>query len=83
MKYHITLMNQAGIMVEHTLDLPVEPEITWHDFENLKEVRDLLLLNPTMWLQDVTPDGMPDWFSDEDWFVLQRNHLEQAERDGI
>jgi hypothetical protein len=78
MKYIITLEDQAGHMQEHTLDLPVEPEITWQDFVNLAEVRELRLQDPSMWLQDVTPQGMPDSYSEEDWFLLQRQHLEQA-----
>lgn len=65
-------------MSEHTLELPVTDEIKWHDFVRLEQVRELLLLNPTMWLQDVTPEGMPDSFSDEEWFLLQKQHLEQV-----
>ena len=65
MKYHITLLNDQGSMLTHTLELAVTPEITWQDFERLEQVRELLLLNPTTHLQDVTPDGMSDWFSDE------------------
>jgi hypothetical protein len=52
-------------MLEETVDLPVEPEISWNDFENLTQIKHLLLLNPTMRLHDVTPDGMPDRFTDE------------------
>ena len=66
MKYHITLMNSLGVCCEHTLDLPVEQEITWEDFENLKPVKDITLMNPTMRIIDITPDGMPDVFTDEE-----------------
>jgi hypothetical protein len=67
-------------MQEHDLDLPVTPEITYHDFLNLKEVKELLLLNPTMSLQDVTPDGMPDRFTDEEIMSNQRaNMLDSGE----
>jgi hypothetical protein len=65
MIYHLILINDIGIMLEHTMDLPVTPEITWDDFVQQRAVKDLLLENPTMWLQDVTPDGMPDKFTDE------------------
>ena len=75
MKYHLTLMNTEGTMLEHTVDLPVTPEITWQDFEQLTPVRELLLLNPTMRLQDVTPDGMPKEFTDDEWMTLQQRHM--------
>lgn len=68
-------MNTQGIMLEQTLDLPVTPEITWQDFEQLTPVRELLLLNPTMRLHDVTPDGMPDWFTDDDQMRIQQQHM--------
>ena len=67
-------------MTEHTLDLPVTPEITWHDFERLEQVQNLLLMNPTMRLHDVTPDGMPDWFTDEEQMLNQKaNMLDRGE----
>lgn len=62
-------------MTEHTLDLPVTPEITWHDFERLEQVQNLLLMNPTMTLHDVTPDGMPDWFTDEEQMLNQKANM--------
>ena len=68
-------MNTEGIMLEYTLDLPVTPEITWQDFESLTPVRELLLLNPTMCLQDVTPDGMPDQFTDDEQMTIQQGHM--------
>jgi hypothetical protein len=67
-------------MTEHLLDLPVTPEITYYDFERLKEVKELLLMNPTMRLHDVTPDGMPDWFTDEEMMARQKaNMLDRGE----
>jgi hypothetical protein len=64
MIFHITLVNNEGIMSEHTLDLACTDDITWEDFAQLRSVKDLMLMNPTMTILDVTPDGMPDWFSD-------------------
>lgn len=67
-------------MTEHTLELPVTPEITYYDFERLKEVKELLLMNPTMRLQDVTPDGMPDRFTDDEQMLRQKaNMLDSGE----
>jgi hypothetical protein len=67
-------------MTEHLLELPVTPEITYYDFERLKEVKELLLLNPTMRLHDVTPEGMPDWFTDEEIMLRQKaNMLDSSE----
>lgn len=80
MKYHLILINDHGFCSEHTLDLPVTPEITWHDFERLELVQNLLLMNPTMTLHDVTPDGMPDWFTDEEQMLNQKaNMLDSGE----
>ena len=62
-------------MTEHDLDLPVTAEITWHDFEQLALVKDLLLMNPTMRLHDVTPDGMPDRFTEDEWTILQKANM--------
>ena len=62
-------------MLEHTVDLPVTPEISWPDFEQLTPVKDLLLQNPSMRLHDVTPDGIPSWFTDEEWMTIQQNHM--------
>ena len=75
MKYHLILINTEGYMTEHTLELPVTPEISWPDFEQLSQVKDLLLQNPSMRLHDVTPDGMPSWFTDEEWMTIQQNHM--------
>ena len=51
-------------MLEHSLDLPITDNANYDEFMQLESVRDLLLMNPTMRVQDVTPDGIPDWFSD-------------------
>ena len=64
MKYHLTLINTEGFMVEETLDLPVDDTIQWADFVQLGRVRECLLMHPTMRLIDVTPDGMPESFTD-------------------
>lgn len=74
MKYYLTLINDAGIMLEHELDLPVTPEITWQDFVQQRAVKDLLLMNPTMRLQDITPDGMPKEFTEEEQLNINRNY---------
>jgi len=62
-------------MLEYTLDLPVDPEITWKDFEGLSQVKNLLLLNPTMKILDVTPEGMPDRFTDEQQMLNQFHNM--------
>jgi hypothetical protein len=74
MLYHLILINDMGTMSEHTVDLPVTPQVTWQDFEQLTAIKQLLLLNPTMRLHDITPDGMPDWFTDDDWMRIQQAH---------
>jgi hypothetical protein len=74
MKYHLTLRNPEGIMLEQTVDLPVEDSITWHDFTQLSKVKDLLLLNPSMTLWDVTPDGVPDRYTEEQILRITLQH---------
>jgi hypothetical protein len=74
MKYHLTLINPEGIMLEETLDLPVSDDISWQDFTQLTKVKNLLLLNPTMKLHDVTPDGMPSWYTDEQLLRITLNY---------
>jgi len=64
MKYILTLITADGLALEETLDLPVDDTITWADFVNLRSVKELLLLHPHMTLIDVTPEGMPDSFTD-------------------
>lgn len=55
MRYQLTIERQ-GLYRETELDLPVSPEITWHDFVNLKAVKEFLLNNPDFLLLDVTPE---------------------------
>ena len=61
-------------MLEETLDLPVTDDITWQDFVKLSRVKDLLLMNPTMRLHDVTPDGMPSWYTDDQLLQITLHH---------
>ena len=65
MKFQILLLNELGTYTQHELALPVNAEIHWDDFVNLRAVKDLLLANPNSSIIDITPEGMPDWFSDE------------------
>jgi hypothetical protein len=58
-------------MIEESLDLPLDDTANYTEFMQLPAVKELLLMNPTMRLQDVTPDGMPDWFSDEEKMTRQ------------
>ena len=58
-------------MTEQSLDLPCTDEARYEEFMQLEAVKDLLLMNPTMTILDVTPDGMPDWFSDGDMMDSQ------------
>lgn len=75
MNYTLTLINDAGVMLEQQVSLPVEDTITWADFVSLRSVRDCLLLHPTMRLIDVTPGGMPDTFTDEQSRELQLTRM--------
>ena len=78
MKYIITLSNDHGAMLEETLDLPVEDTITWHDFSQLRLVKDLVLANPSMQIIDITPEGMPDIFTQEQHRLINaENSLEE------
>jgi len=61
MKYHI-LTEQGS---EVTLTLPITPEATWLQFCSLPEVRTLGAI------QDVTPEGMPVRFTDEEALMRQ------------
>ena len=74
MKYHLTLINDYGIMLESTVDLPVTDDISWHDFSQLSQIKHLLMLNPSMRLHDVTPDGMPSWYTDDQLLRIQLQH---------
>jgi hypothetical protein len=58
-------------MLEETLTLPITDQATWDEFKSLAAVKNLLLLNPTMTILDVTPDGMPDRFTDEQQLTNQ------------
>ena len=82
MNYHLTLINDHGIILEETVDLAVTDDIKWHDFEQLAEVRLLLMRNPTMKLLDVTPDGMPSWYTDEQILTLTMKNMGQRKRLG-
>ena len=75
MKFHITLINDSGFMLEHTLNLPITDQATWDDFVSMSAVRELLLMNPTMTILDVTPDGMPDRFNDGESLLIQLGHM--------
>jgi len=75
MKYTLTLITTDGLTLEECLDLSVEDTITWADFINLTAVKDLLLLHPHMTLVDVTPDDMPNWFTDSEFLSRQLNHF--------
>jgi hypothetical protein len=78
MKYILTLVNDQGFMHEEQLDLPVTDNITWADFINLRQVRDCLLMHPSMRLLDVTPDGMPNIYTDEQQRINQLGHINLA-----
>lgn len=74
MKYIITLINTSGIILEETLDLPVEDTISWADFVQLRLVKDLLLANPSMEIVDITPIGMPNSYSAEQQLINTLRH---------
>jgi len=61
MKYHIR--TESGSEV--TLTLPITPEATWLQFCSLPEVQFLGAI------QDVTPEGMPVRFTDEEALMRQ------------
>lgn len=77
MKFIITLSDET----EHTLHLPVLDSISWADFMQLALVKDLLLLNPGLTVMDITPEGMPDRFTDAQAMALQLEH--QGLRKGV
>jgi hypothetical protein len=62
-------------MLEETLNLPITDQANYEEFMAMRAVRDLLLVNPTMTILDVTPDGMPDWFSDGESLKRQLEHM--------
>ena len=71
MKYHLTLSNTEGFIIEESMDLPVNDTANWAEFMSMSAIKELLLMNPTMTIVDVTPDGMPDWFTDEEKMTRQ------------
>ena len=75
MKYHLTLINTEGFIIEESLDLPVDDTAQYNEFIALPAVRELMLMNPTMTIIDVTPDGMPDTFSDEERMRRQLTNM--------
>jgi hypothetical protein len=70
MKYHITTLTDMGVFETHVLDLPVDDSITWPDFVNLTPVRQL-----TGQIVDITPDGMPDQFTDPEQLNNSRRYF--------
>jgi hypothetical protein len=75
MIYHLTLINTEGFILEESLDLPVEDTAQYNEFIALPAVKELLMMNPTMQLVDVTPDGMPDSFTDEERMRRQLENM--------
>jgi len=59
-----------GIYEEHTLDLPVNEEISWQDFVQLSPVRQL----PGQVI-DITPDGMPNQYTDPEQLENSRRYF--------
>jgi nicotinic acid phosphoribosyltransferase len=53
----------------------LKDQATWDEFVSMRAVKSLLLLNPTMRILDVTPDGMPDRFTDEQQLTNQLNAM--------
>jgi len=74
MKYILTLINDMGMIAEETLELPVSDDITWQDFVQLTLVKNLLLTFPSMQLVDITPQDMPDRFTEADIMRIQLSH---------
>lgn len=65
MKFYITLINnQNGILFDESITLPVSMEITWEDFVNLRPVKELLSSYVNCEIVDITPEGMPDKFTE-------------------
>jgi hypothetical protein len=67
-------MNDQGFMLEETVSLPVSDDISWQDFVQLAAVKNILLINPSMQLVDVSPEGMPDRFNEGDIMRIQLSH---------
>jgi hypothetical protein len=75
MKYHLTLINTEGFIIEESLDLPVDDTANYSEFMSMRAVRELMLMNPTMTIIDVTPDGMPNSFTDEERMRRQLENM--------
>lgn len=65
MLYHITTVDY----ITHTLDLPLEETDSLEAFEQHPEIR--ALGQPIL---DITPDGMPDRFTDEEMMTILLRH---------
>lgn len=65
MIYHITTVDY----VTHTLDLPLEDTDSLNAFEQHPQVKALGL--PVI---DITPDGMPDRYTDEEQMTITLRH---------
>jgi hypothetical protein len=75
MIYHVILQDSQGTQTTHTIDVDCDALSTWSAFAQQQPVKQLLLLHPNQTLYDVTPDGMPDWFTDEQELSNQRAQM--------
>jgi hypothetical protein len=75
MIYHVILQDSQGAQTAHTVVVDCDANSTWSAFEQQQPVKQLLHLHPNQTLYDVTPDGMPDWFTDEQELSNQRAHM--------
>ena len=66
-------------MLEESVSLPVSDDITWADFVQLSQVKNVLLMNPTMRLLDVSPWDMPASFTDEEQRQRQNLNMKTTE----
>jgi hypothetical protein len=66
MKYFITVSTGQT----HLLDLPVNDSISWEEFENIPQVKALNCA-----IIDITPDGMPDRFTDGEIMMRQLRNV--------
>ena len=58
MKYYVTLMNTAGVIEEHALEMDIPYDIKWEEFVSLVPVQALLRERPALELLDITPEDM-------------------------